>query len=271
MEEKTAVMGFNRHFSAALKDAGVNVVPGDDVLLEAMAVKTPEELTCLRMAGAITDRMWDAMARACHAGMTDWELSAIGKEAGRSAGADFVNTVFRSGMLARERGFKGSNQFIVPGDLMFGLVCGTSFLGYKTCVYRTFVVGREATQEEQGWMKSLEDRLAAVISELRPGNLTSDAAEHFPPASTWGLEDEVEVLTAEIGHGIGLHAYEKPAVNRQWSMEHPQEIEEGMVIAVEGREGKPGTSVVRLEQMAVVTSDGPRLIDRYPTGITPVG
>ena len=77
--------------------------------------------------------------------------------------------------------------------------------------------------------------------------------------------------SAEIGHGIGLHAYEQPVINRQWSLEHPQEIQEGMVIAVEGHEGDPGRQVVRLEQMAVVTADGPQLIDRYPTGIIPVG
>ena len=120
-------------------------------------------------------------------------------------------------------------------------------------------------------MERLEERLLSVIEELRPGNLTSDAAKHFPPASTWGYQDEVEVLTAEIGHGIGLHAYEQPVVNRQWSLDHPQELKSGMVVAVEGREGIIGESTVRLEQMVVITDDGPRLIDRYPTGIIPVG
>jgi Xaa-Pro dipeptidase len=270
-DEAVAVVGMNAYFNRALTEAGVKVFSGDDLLLQAMSVKTPEELTCLRMAGAITDRMWESMARGCQAGMTDWELSAIGRAAGTSAGADTVNVVFRSGLLAAERGFKGANQFIVPGDLMYGLVCGTSFLGYKTCVYRTFVVGREPSKQELGWMDRLQERLLAVVDQLRPGNTTRDAAEQFPPASTWGFGDEAEILTIEIGHGIGLYAYEQPVINRQWSVQHPQEIKEGMVVAVEGREGIPGEAAVRLEHMAVVTKDGPRLIDRFNPGITQVG
>jgi Xaa-Pro dipeptidase len=269
--EKLAVVGIGTAFRSALVDSGVEVVDGEQLLLEAMAVKTVEELKCLRMAGAITDRMWDAMTRACHIGISDHELAAVGKAAGVSGGADSVNAVFRSGPLTSERGFKGGNQFIVPGDLMYGLVCGTSYLGYRTCVYRTYVVGREPTAEELGWMDRLQERLLAVISELKPGNLTSDAARHFPPAETWGYDDEVQVLTAEVGHGIGLHAYEQPVVNRQWSLNHPQELKAGMVVAVEGREGVIGQSTVRLEQMVVITEEGPQLIDRYPTGITVVG
>lgn len=269
--EALATVGFGGRFTDALAASGVNVVDGIDVLLESMSIKTPQEILCLRMAGAITDRMWAAMAHAGRAGMTDDELSAVGRQAGRSAGADSVNAVFRSGPLTEERGYKGANQIIVPDDLMIGLVCGTSYLGYRTCVYRTFVVGREPTAEETGWMERLEERLAAVIDELRPGRTTADAARHFPPASSWGYKDEVEVLTIEIGHGIGLHAYEQPVVNRQWSLEHPQEIKEGMVLAVEGREGRPGDRTVRLEQMLVVTADGPRLIDRFHPGITSIG
>ena len=119
-------------------------------------------------------------------------------------------------------------------------------------------------------MERLQERLMAVIEQLRPGNTTADAARHFPPADTWGYDDEVQVLTAEIGHGIGLHVYEQPVVNRQWSLDHPQELKPGMVLAVEGREGIIGQSTVRLEQMVVITDDGPTLIDRYPTGIIPV-
>ncbi|MPZ89178.1 MAG: M24 family metallopeptidase [Nitriliruptorales bacterium] len=270
LDEPLGVAGFDRYARPALVDAGIKIIPGDDVLLDAMAVKTPEELSCLRMAGTITDRMWVAMERACRAGMTDGELSSVGKSAASSAGADSVKAGFRSGQLALERGFK-SNQFIVPGDLMYGNVCGTSYLGYRTCVYRTFTVGREPTKQEIGWMDRLQGRLLAVIEELRPGAMSSTAAKHFPPATEWGYADEVEVLTIEIGHGIGLNGYEQPAINRQWSMDHPQPIKEGMVIAVEGREGIPGQGTVRLEQMVIVTKDGPQLIDRYPTGIKAIG
>ena len=93
---------------------------------------------------------------------------------------------------------------------------------------------------------------------------TADAAEHFPPASTWGYADEAELLTLEIGHGVGLHHYGYPVINRLWSPRYPQVFEAGMTIAIEGREGAVGEGGVRLEDTVVVTATGAELIDRWP-------
>lgn len=269
-KEPLAVAGFDAYAWTALEQVCGPLMQGEELMREAMAIKTPEEVSCLRMAGAITDRMWAAMARGMHAGMTDSEVAAIGRSAGSSVGASRVVAGFRSGPLAYERGIKGTNLFIIPGDLLFGNVCGTSYMGYNACSYRTFSVGREPTIEEKGWMEELQGRLLGVIGDLVPGRDTSAAARHFPDAKDLGYEKEVELLTIEIGHGIGLHQYEQPVVNRQWSIDFPQEIKEGMAIAVEGRAGIPGKSTVRIEYMVIVTKDGPMLIDRYPTDIIPV-
>jgi Xaa-Pro aminopeptidase len=137
-------------------------------------------------------------------------------------------------------------------------------MGYKTCYYRTFCVGREPTTQEQDWYKELVERLDRVIDAIKPGNTTADAAQHFPPASRWGYQEEAELLTLEIGHGIGMYAYGYPIINRQWSLEHPMEFEVGMTIAIEGREGEPGIGGVRLEDAVVVTADGCELIDHWP-------
>jgi Xaa-Pro aminopeptidase len=82
---------------------------------------------------------------------------------------------------------------------------------------------------------------------------------------------QAEVLTVEIGHGVGLvnlggrHAhYNRPVINRQWSMKHPQVFEPGMVIAVESLEGEHRVGGVRLENMAVVTERGAEIIDFFP-------
>jgi Xaa-Pro aminopeptidase len=87
---------------------------------------------------------------------------------------------------------------------------------------------------------------------------------NFPPSSTWGYKDEAEVLTMEIGHGIGLYGYELPVINRQWSLKHPQILEAGMTFAVESREGREGEGGVRLENMVVVTETGAEVMDHFP-------
>ncbi|MCW2738321.1 MAG: hypothetical protein JWN97_2965 [Nocardioides sp.] len=269
--ERLGIVGFDRYAREALTAAGVGLIPGEPALMAAMAVKTPIEIDCLRMAGAITDRMWAAMASATRVGMSDAEVSAIGRSAGSTGGADQAVAGLRAGILTVDRGLKGTNQFLNPGDLAFGNLCGTSYMGYKSCVYRTFVVGREPTADEQSRMSDLQGRIFATIGDLRPGGSTDVAARHFPKAKDLGFDDEVDLLTIEIGHGIGLHQYEYPAVNRQWSLNHPQEITAGMVIAVEGHIDVPGRGGLRIESMCVVTDRGPEVIDRFPTDIRSVG
>jgi Xaa-Pro aminopeptidase len=140
-------------------------------------------------------------------------------------------------------------------------------MGYASCSYRSFIIGREPNSKEKDWYKKLLDRINGVISEIKPGKTTADAAKHFPPASTWGYKDEVEVLASEIGHGIGLggaSSYDIPIINRQWSLDHPQVFEEGMTIAIEAREGETRVGGVRLEDMVVVTKNGAELMDYFP-------
>ena len=82
--------------------------------------------------------------------------------------------------------------------------------------------------------------------------------------ATKDMSDEAELLTMEIGHGIGMYHYGFPIINRQWSLEHPQVFEAGMTIAIEGREGEPGQAGVRIEDAVVVTENGAELIDHWP-------
>jgi Xaa-Pro aminopeptidase len=125
-------------------------------------------------------------------------------------------------------------------------------------------VGRKPSAKETDWYKQVLDRLDGIIDAAKPGASTADLAVNFPPSSTWGYKDEAEVLTMEIGHGIGLYGYELPVINRQWSLKHPQILEAGMTFAVESREGREGEGGVRLENMVVVTETGAEVMDHFP-------
>ena len=128
-------------------------------------------------------------------------------------------------------------------------------------------VGRKPIAKEQDWYKEVHDRIDSVISEIKPGKTTADAAKHFPPATKWGYKSEVEILASEIGHGIGLGTstgYDMPIINRLWSLDHPQVFEEGMTLAVESREGETRVGGARLENMLVVTKNGAEIMDYFP-------
>jgi Xaa-Pro dipeptidase len=265
LAEPLGVVGFDGPAMSALAARDIEIADGWPLMLEASKTKTVDEINCLKMAYSITDAAWDTVWQLLKPGVNDVEVAQEAMVAAQRAGAEeVVGGTMRSGPNTFERGIGHTGRLVNYGDLAYGAFCGVSYMGYKTCYYRTFSVGRAPDRKATDWYKVLVDRMNAVIDAIEPGATTADAAKHFPPASKWGYEDEAELLTIEIGHGIGMHHYGYPIINRQWSLKHPQVFETGMVVAVEGREGEVGLGGVRLEDAVVVTENGAELIDHWP-------
>jgi Xaa-Pro aminopeptidase len=262
--EKLGVTSLDGASLRALGELGIQTFDAQSLLFEARAVKTADEINCLKMIAAITDRAWYKLYEAIKPGVRDIDLTALGHQAMIEAGAEIGGVVpFFSGPSTFERGLAMTDRIIQPGDIVYGDITNFGYLGYKTCLYRTFIVGKKPTQKHKDLYQGLLEKQNAIIGAIKPGATTADAARHFKPASTWGYPDEDHVFTIEIGHGIGLYLYEMPIINRLWSLKHPQAFEVGNTMAIESREGEPGTGV-RLEDMIVVTEKGAELLSRFP-------
>jgi hypothetical protein len=69
----------------------------------------------------------------------------------------------------------------------------------------------------------------------------------------------------QFGHGIGVGLYESPMISRVHSLDHPVELEEGMVFALETYcAATDGRSAARIEEEVVVTAAGCDVITRFP-------
>jgi Xaa-Pro aminopeptidase len=262
--EKIGTVALDGYSMRALNEQGVKTTDAWPLMMEARAVKTVDEINCLKMVAAITDAAWCEIYDTIRPSIHEIDLTATGIKAMIDAGAEPGGIVpFYSGPNTFERGLAMTDRIIQPGDLVYGDITNFGYLGYKCCLYRTFIVGRKPNQQEKELYRKVLEKQNAIIEAIKPGATTADAAKHFKPASKWGYPDELHVLTIEIGHGIGLYLYEMPIINRLWSLEHPQVFEVGNTIAIESWEGESGIGV-RLEDMVVVTEKGAELLNRFP-------
>ena len=77
-------------------------------------------------------------------------------------------------------------------------------------------------------------------------------------------------LGPQFGHGLGLAPQRGPIISRVVSIDHPTEIKEGMVFALETI-ARPGRVLgPRIEEEVVVTDKGCRVITLFPAEELPI-
>jgi Xaa-Pro dipeptidase len=137
-------------------------------------------------------------------------------------------------------------------------------MGYRTCYYRTFNVGG-VSQSQLDAYKQCREWLDNAIELVRPGMTTDQIASVWPTAADLGFPDEESCFGLQFGHGLGVALYESPMISRLHSLEHPVEIEEGMVFALETYcPATDGRSAARIEEEVLVTADGHEVLKRFP-------
>ena len=93
----------------------------------------------------------------------------------------------------------------------------------------------------------------------------------WPKADEFGFPDEMSAFGLQFGHGLGLALHERPIISRVVSLDHPTEIKEGMVFALETYcPATDGYSAARIEEEVVVTDKGCRVITLFPAEELPI-
>lgn len=263
-KEKIAYDGMHPAMLPALKDKGLNLTSAPEVMIEARAFKTVDEINCMKMAGNIANQGFWEMYEHMRPGITECELGSYAAAAFMKMGNRHSYLVsLRSGPNTAPNWISHSptDRIIQPGDLVYSDMIGPLFLGYRVCYYRTFKCGLMPTQKEKDWYKKVHDWLYAAMDAVKPGISTTEVAEKWPPSSTWGYQEEYECWTNCLGHGIGLTQYEPPMIGKSY---WPQTIEEGMTIALETWYGEEGYGGVRIENVVVVNNKGCENLYTWP-------
>jgi Xaa-Pro dipeptidase len=250
---------------AALRDAGISVRDGQQTMLDAREVKSSDEITLLNTACAMVDGAYQLIAERLKPGVRESQLVAEVTKALFEMGSEHVDNINAvSGERCSPHPHVFSDRLIRPGDQAFFDIIQT-YVGYKTCYYRTFAVGR-ATIAQRDAYRQAREWIDASIELMRPGVTTDQVASVWPRAEEFGFESEMECFGLQFGHGVGLFLHERPIISRLNSLDHPIELKEGMVIALETYcPARDGYSAARIEEEVVVTAGGPQVITRFPS------
>lgn len=248
----------------ALRDAGLEVVNGQPAMLDARVIKTDEEVELLRTAGAMVDAAYDKVAEHLRPGVRENELVAVVNDELYRLGSERVSCVnCVSGPRGSPHPHVFSDRIIRPNELVF-LDIMHSYNGYQTCYYRTFCCG-EPTDAQIDAYHTAWEWLETAMDAVEPGATTKEVAETFPAAEEFGFESEEEAFLLQFGHGVGLGLWEMPVISRMFSLEHPYEIREGMVFALETwAPVEDGEGAARIEEEVVVTADGAEPLFKFP-------
>ena len=253
-----------------MQKAGIKVVDGQQLMLEARELKSQDEIALLNRAAAMVDGAYHMINEELKPGVRENDIVAKVNEFLYRHGSDDVEAVNAiSGERCNPHPHNFTDRLIRPGDQAFFDIL-QSFMGYRTCYYRTFNVGR-ATPAQQDAYKKCREWLDRAIELIRPGVTTDEVARAWPKAEEFGFPDELSAFGLQFGHGLGLALHERPIISRVISLDHPTEIKEGMVFALETYcPATDGYSGARIEEELVVTDKGARVISLFPAEELPI-
>jgi Xaa-Pro aminopeptidase len=253
-----------------LEKAGIKIKDGQQIMLSAREVKSADEIALLNRAAAMVDGAYDVVNEMLRPGVRENDIVAEVNKFLYTHGSDDVEAVNAiSGERCNPHPHNFTDRMIRPGDQAFFDIL-QSFMGYRTCYYRTFNVCRATPAQHDAYRRARE-WLDNAIERIRPGASTAHICEVFPKANEFGFPDEMAAFGLQFAHGLGLNLHERPIISRVVSMDHPTELKEGMVFAIETYcPATDGYSAARIEEEVVVTDKGCRLITLFPAEELPI-
>jgi Xaa-Pro aminopeptidase len=253
-----------------LQRLGLEVRDGQQTMLDAREIKSRDEIMLLNTAASMVDGAYQMIYEELKPGVRESEIVACVNKMLYEMGSDDVEAVNAvAGERCSPHPHNFTDRIIRPGDQAFFDII-QAYMGYRTCYYRTFGVGR-ATDAQRTAYKKARGWMDAAIEKVKPGVGTDEIAAVFPEAKEFGFSDEMEAFALQFGHGLGVALHERPIVSRLVSFDKPYEIRAGMVFALETYcPATDGRSAARIEEEIVVTDEGCQIITLFPAQELPV-
>ena len=180
-----------------LQKAGLKIQDGQQVMLEAREIKSADEIALLNRAAAMVDGAYHLINEKLRPGVRENDIVAEVNKFLYTHGSDDVEAVNAiSGERCNPHPHNFTDRMIRPGDQAFFDILQT-FMGYRTCYYRTFNVGRATACAARRLQEGA--RMARQRDDAhQAGRVHRAYREAFPKADEFGFPDEMSRLRPAI-------------------------------------------------------------------------
>jgi Xaa-Pro aminopeptidase len=240
-----------------LAGGGLELVPRRDLVENLRAVKDESELEAIRAAAALTSEAYQRFSQERFTGRTErelaWRLDELFHELGAKGPA--FETIVAGGPNAALPHGRPTDREIGPGETVV-VDAGALVDGYCADCTRTFATGPLPERLEAAYAVCLEGQEAG-LEGARAGATGIDAdaaARTVIDGAGFG-----ELFGHGLGHGVGIEVHEAPRLSR----ESRDTLATGNVVTVEPGIYFPKEGGIRIEDLVVVTQDGPEILTSF--------
>jgi Xaa-Pro dipeptidase len=250
-------------------------VDGGRVISTAKAIKTLDELTCMREGLRITERAIAAVQERVAPGVRQTDLTATFLRTIFEAGAD-ANILDPIWQVMPSRMADGpwtttgdlacpllsTERELAEGDVLW-VDTGISYAGFHSDFGRTWIVGREPDARQRAQFERWRTIMDAVLDVTRAGvtaaDLTAAAIDAAGGVKPW-------MPHFYLGHGLGIDSAEMPYVGSDIgeAFDATLVLASGMVLVLEPIVWEDGAAGYRSEEVLLITEDGWEPMTDYP-------
>ncbi|WP_333828240.1 M24 family metallopeptidase [Pararhodobacter sp.] len=215
-------------------------------------IKDAGECEALAENARIADEAQKAVRAALRPGVTETEMVQVARDAFAAHGARCEFGIVAFGPNSAFPHHHSGPRTLAPGDVVLVDIGGRKGAHYSD-ITRMAAYGH-APEGYDDVHAVVESAVVAALAAVRPGvpaHAVDDAARGVIEQAGYGA-----FFTHRTGHGIGTEVHEPPYMTSA----NTDLLEEGMVFTIEPGIYLPGRFGIRLEEVAIVTADGARIL-----------